>query len=150
MKTIGFVLLMSMLSVSFAYADSGSFVGVRAGLYTDVEEPFIGAEYLTGIAPSVDFNPNIEYVLIDNMTYMTFNIDTHYDFYDTRGGFMYLGGGLGISYIDIEGASDSETDTGINLFAGGGLNRRSVIPYVQAKLVLGDYDEFVIAVGFRF
>lgn len=151
MKKITFALLLLVFcTATTVYADSGSFFGLRAGYYTDVEEAFVGAEYLTGIAPSIDFNPNIEYVLIDNMTYMTINLDSHYDFYNSRGGFVYLGAGLGISYFDIEGASDSETDTGLNLFAGAGIARSSVIPYIQAKMIIGDNDEFVIGFGLRF
>ncbi|MBD3384378.1 hypothetical protein GF407_05555 [candidate division KSB1 bacterium] len=143
-------LLVFVFTTTSAFADSGSFIGLRGGLYTDVEEPFIGAEYLTGIGPSVDFNPNIEYVFIDNMTYMTFNIDAHYDFYNRRGGFIYFGAGLGISYVDIDGAAESETDTGLNLLAGGGLSRGSVIPYIQVKMILGDNDELVVGFGLRF
>ncbi|MBN1542658.1 hypothetical protein JW992_10975 [candidate division KSB1 bacterium] len=141
---------MVLLMVSTLQADSGTLFGLRAGFYTDADEPFIGVEYLTGLAPSIDFNPNIEYVLMDRVTYLTFNLDTHYDFYDRAGGFMYVGGGLGLTYTKFEGASESNTDAGLNLFVGGGLLRRSFIPYVQAKAVLGDYDEFVLGFGIRF
>ena len=145
------VLILSfLLAATFAYADSGSFFGVRTGYYTDAEGVFLGGEYLTGIAQSVDFNPNIEYVFVDNMTLMTFNIDAHYDFYEKRGKFVYLGAGLGFAYTKVDGFDKSDTKTGLNLLFGTGINRKPVIPYFQAKIMLGDVDDFVLTFGLRF
>ncbi len=150
MKKATLVLAALVLLTSSAFADSGTLFGIRGGLYTDADKPFLGAEFLTGIARGVDFNPNLEYVFTDNMTYMTFNIDAHFDFYERTGSFMYFGGGLAIQYAKIDGYDESDTNTGVNLFVGVGLNKKPVIPYLQAKAVLGDNDEIVIGVGLRF
>ncbi len=150
MKKVLLLFVALFVSANAALADSGTLLGLRLGYYTEIEEPALGVEFLTGVAPSVDFNPNLEYVFVDHLTYLTINIDAHYDFYEKTGSFVYIGGGLGISYVDPEGPIESETDAGINLLFGAGINRKPVIPYVQAKAVLGDNDEFVLCVGIRF
>lgn len=139
-----------LIANSFAWADSGNFIGIRAGFYTEAEKPFIGAEYLAGVAPSVDFNPNIEYVFMENATYLTMNLDAHYDFYSRSRAFFYFGGGLAIQYFKVEGIDESDTNTGLNLLFGMGVARGPVIPYIQAKAVLMEDNEFVIGFGLRF
>ncbi|HSD65660.1 MAG TPA: hypothetical protein VLF95_03110, partial [Vicinamibacteria bacterium] len=47
-----------------AAADGVDF-GLRAGYYTKVEKPFVGAELLVHMAPRFYFNPNVEYVFVD-------------------------------------------------------------------------------------
>jgi len=48
--------------------------GIRAGLYTDSDDVFVGAELISKMGPNLYLNPNIEYVFMDNAAYMTFNI----------------------------------------------------------------------------
>ncbi|HUG52750.1 MAG TPA: hypothetical protein VMR21_04090, partial [Vicinamibacteria bacterium] len=51
--------------------------------------------------------------------------------------------------VNPEGPADGDTDFGLNLLAGLGARRGRVIPYAQAKVILKDSSEFVIAVGIR-
>ncbi|NIV10928.1 MAG: hypothetical protein GWN62_06440 [Aliifodinibius sp.] len=142
-----FFLCFTMTSVE---ARNGKF-GVRAGLYTDIGDAFIGGEYLTPISKSVYFNPNLEYILVDNANFLTFNFDSHYDFQRQGNVFPWIGGGLGILYVNPDGPVDSETDLGLNLLFGLGFKTASsLIPYVQAKAVFSDNDEFVLGFGMRF
>lgn len=125
--------------------------GIRIGTYTDAGEFFAGVEILTPLSPQVYFNPNIEYVFVDYGDLMTLNLDVHYDF-PTRSNMLYwVGAGLAVQYFDPAEGGDSGTNAGLNILGGLGLvTRGGIIPYAQAKVVVGDVEEFVLAVGLRF
>jgi hypothetical protein len=123
--------------------------GLRAGVYTKVEKPFIGAELLVPLSHSVFLDPNVEYVFADAQTYMTFNADFHYDFPTHSPTYVWAGAGLAVIYSNPDGPAPSSTDVGANFIFGVG-HRGPVIPYIQAKLIAKSDTEFVIGVGLRF
>jgi hypothetical protein len=124
--------------------------GVRFGYYADAEKPFAGAELLFPVSSSIEFNPNVEYVFTDGLTYMTFNADFHFDFPSRRRVFFWLGAGLGLAYVNPDGPGPSDTDVAANFLAGLGLSRGPVVPYFQFKLVARGGTEAVVAFGLRF
>ena len=144
-STTALAVLVSLLSAAPARAAN---VGVRAGLYTDPTDPFVGAELLLGLSHRVYLNPNVEYIFRDNQTYMTFNGDFHYDF-ETHGPYVWVGAGLAVIYHNPDGPVGANTDVGANILLGVGA-KGDVIPYVQAKLIIKDNTQFVIAAGIRF
>jgi len=147
----GMVLFIALTGfVTSAVAKSGTVVGLRIGYYTDAEKAFLGGEILTPIARSIYFNPNVEYVFADHVTFMTFNGDFHYDFPSRNPSFFWLGAGIAGVYVNPEGPPDGETKVRLNLLAGVGLSRGSVIPYFQGKVILSDNAEFVVGFGLRF
>jgi hypothetical protein len=81
---------------------------------------------------------------------MTLNGDFHYDFPTRRNLFVWLGAGLGLVRVDFEGDDNGDTDAALNVLGGLGWRAGSVIPYVQAKVIVKDNSEFVIGVGLRF
>lgn len=126
---------------------------VRAGIYTDVEEAFIGAGILTGVTGNWYFNPNVEFVFVDPGSLWTLNGDFHYDFARRGNWTFWAGGGPAVIFRDFEnrrGRDDSETDFGANLLAGFGMTRGAVRPYGQFKVILSDDTEAVLALGLRF
>lgn len=123
--------------------------GIRGGIYTEPTEPFVGAELLFRLAHQVYLNPNVEYIFRDNQTYMTFNGDFHYDFH-THGPYVWIGAGLAVIYLNPDGPAEAQSDVGANLLFGVGAKGGSVIPYVQAKLIIKDDTQFVIGAGIRF
>jgi hypothetical protein len=133
-----------------ASADDRTLFGVRVGYYTDAQDPFAGVEVLVPIAHRIELNPNVEYVFGGGRTYMTFNLDAHYDFPSHRREFFWVGAGLGLLYVNPEGPAQSNTDVGANFLAGVGLNRGPVIPYFQVKLIASGNTEVVLAFGLRF
>jgi len=139
----------SVLPATPVFAQGVKF-GVRGGYYTDVEEPFVGAEVLVPVAHRFYFNPNVEYVFVQDGSYLTFNADFHYDFVVDRKTFLWLGGGLGVVRVDPEGADNAETDAAANFLGGIGFRAGSVIPYFQAKLIAKSGTEFAVAFGVRF
>lgn len=133
---------------SFSSAET---IGIRAGQYTDIEEFFIGGEFISRFGQNLFFIPNAEYVFVERGTYMTFNFDLHYRFYTRSPLFFWAGGGLGVLYFNPPGRAESDTDLGANLIFGAGIETSgSFYPYFQGKLVLGGNDEFVIGGGIRF
>lgn len=124
---------------------------VRGGLYTDAEEAFVGLGLLSRIQRSQwYFNPNLEWVFLDNGDLVTLNFDLHYDF-PTSGQFnAWLGGGPAVIFTDPD-RGDSDTEPGLNLIAGLGFNPHGVVrPFLQGKIILADDSEAVIAIGLRF
>jgi hypothetical protein len=125
-------------------------VGIRGGYYTNVDAAFVGGEFLARVAHRVWFNPNVEYAFVDD-SYLTFNLDAHYDFPSHSSAFLWLGGGLAIVRFDPPGPFESDTDVGANFLAGVGFRTgSSVIPYFQAKVIAKSDSVFAIAFGLRF
>ena len=126
--------------------------GFRVGVYTDPNDFFVGGELLVTLTPYWYFNPNVEYVFIDNGDLFTINFDVHYDFRTNSSFYFWIGGGPAILLFDPEGDRDGDTDLGVNVFAGIGFPLRdtSLIPYIQPKVILADNSEFSLAFGIRF
>lgn len=126
--------------------------GLRGGIYTDAEDGFVGGELIMPVARSVFFNPNLEYVFVEDGDLLTLNADFHYDFWANPSVTVWAGAGAALINSDPPGSrdDDDETDFGVNLLAGAGALRGSLRPYVQAKAILSDDSELVVAVGLRF
>lgn len=131
--------------------EAGTDFGVRAGYYTDAEEPFVGAELLTNLDPENRwfFNPNFEWVFVDSADLYTVNFDFHYDFLGTSPLAVWMGAGPAIIRWDPDFGRDN-TDVGVNFVAGLGARDGAVRPYVQGKVTLADDSEASLAVGLRF
>jgi hypothetical protein len=124
--------------------------GVRGGYYTDIGDPFLGAEVLTRVTNRIYFNPNFEYVFVEDVTYWTLNGDFHYDFPTHSRSYVWAGAGLGLKHVDPAGDDNGDSDAALNLLAGIGFQAGSVIPYFQAKVILDGGSEFALAFGVRF
>lgn len=145
----------SLLAVPAARAQVD--FGVRGGVYTDVEDPFVGVELLGQFDGTRWFyNPNVEYVFVDNGDLITVNADFHYDLPADTPFDVWLGAGGALIFRDYDDGrfrrdDDSETDGGLNLLGGLGFNPGGAVrPYVQGKLLLSDDSEAVLAFGLRF
>ena len=147
-RLAGAVLVSAALAVP-ASADEVKF-GVRGGYYTDAESAFLGIELLTALRPRLYFNPNIEYVFVDDAKYVTWNADFHYDFHVSGRSFAWLGAGLALASVNPEGDDNTDNDVAANFRAGIGVRTGSVIPYFQVKLIAKDDTEFVVGFGLRF
>jgi hypothetical protein len=149
-RALGPVFLASLFALaSPASADEHIMGGARFGYYFDAAKPFLGGELLFRMAPRFYFNPNVEVVLVDNGSYLTFNGDFHYDF-PAHSAFYWLGGGLGVVTVNPEGPENTDTTLAANFLAGVGFRTGSVIPYFQAKAIAKSNAEFSVAFGLRF
>lgn len=131
--------------------------GLRAGVYTEEPDPFVGFEGLTRLGSSSwFFNPNVEIILVDNGDAATLNADFHYDFDVDLPVYLWVGGGPAVLFYDRDlprqaRANEDDTDFGANFLFGVGFKTQSTWrPYAQAKIFVGDEDEAVLAVGVRF
>jgi hypothetical protein len=125
--------------------------GVRGGLYTEVDEPFVGIELLSKVGDRVYFNPNVEYVFVDGGKYGTFNFDAHYDLPTGSSPYVWIGAGLAFVHSNPDGPAESDTNAHANLLGGIGFRTRGgSVPYIQLKLITTDPSEFVVAAGIRF
>jgi hypothetical protein len=140
----------ALLLAAPAAAQADPMFGVRFGYYTQVADPFLGAELLFRIVPDLYLDPNVEAVLVGDGHYVTVNGDLHYDLPVGRHTFLWVGGGLAIVSRSAGGSEEGHTDLGLDLLAGLGARHGRVIPYVQAKVIVKDDSEFVIGVGLRF
>lgn len=124
---------------------------LRGGAYFDVDEPFIGAGFLFPLTNDIWFNPNVEWIFVDNADLATVNFDAHLDLPTSSSYSFWVGAGLGLEYFDPDGPRESDWDPGLNLLAGLGFGHGPFIPYVQGKLFINDDNtEFVLAGGVRF
>lgn len=140
----------SVLVAAAGVPASAADLGVRGGYYFDASEPFLGVELITPVHRRIFFNPNVEWVFVEDTTYLTFNADFHYDFPMRGSTMVWAGAGLGLLYADPEGDDNSDTDPALNLLAGIGFRTGGVIPYFQAKLIVNGGSEFALAFGIRF
>jgi hypothetical protein len=125
--------------------------GVRGGFYDDADAGFIGGELLWGLTRQWYFNPNLEYVFVDNGDLMTLSADFHYDFPTRSPFYVWAGGGPAVILRDPDCNSCSDTDFGLNLLGGVGFGKGQALrPYIQGKIILADDTEAVLAVGLRF
>jgi hypothetical protein len=153
MKLIGWLACAGVVAVALAAparASAETRFGVRGGYYTDIGEPFLGAELLVPVARRIYFNPNFEYVFVEDLNYWTLNGDFHYDFPTHRPYYVWAGAGLGLLRADPPGPDNSNTDAALNLLAGVGFKAGSVVPYFQAKVIIKDGSEFALGFGVRF
>jgi hypothetical protein len=121
---------------------------LRGGAYTELEKPFVGVGLLSHAGGSLYFNPNVEYVFVDNATFGTANFDAHLDLPTGDAPFVWVGGGLALVYSKPKGGS-SDTKPRANILGGIGLRGHGSVPYIQAKYITG-IGEWVLAAGIRF
>ena len=132
--------------------------GVRGGFYSDADAAFLGAELLMDVTRQWYFNPNVEFVFVDDGDLTTLNLDAHYDLRTSGPYYLWAGGGPAVIFSSFDPPpncrrcdDDSETDLGLNLLAGAGFGKGQAIrPYLQGKVTLSDNTEASIAFGIRF
>lgn len=124
---------------------------LRLGFYTDPEAVSFGGGLLTplGGAPGWMFNPNIEVAVADFSNVISINPDFHYDFPTESSVAYWLGAGPALMFIDRDGG-DTDTDFGVNMFAGLGAKYGGARPFAQLKGVISDNSRLAITGGLRF
>lgn len=62
--------------------------------------------------------------------------------------FPYLGGGLNIARAEVADVGDSRL--GVNVVGGGKFDARGVTPFIEARIEVEGYEQFVLTGGFLF
>ena len=147
LTTCAAIVLLSAANTSESYA--GVRGDLRAGFFTNGSNGSLGAGIIGGIAPNLYLNPMIEYVFVSGATSLFLSGDGHYDFQIRNDAHVWLGGGLGVWYVNVN--SYSETNVGLNLLTGVALGtRESVYPYFQLKGFFSKTSNAQLAIGLRF
>lgn len=148
--------LIVVLALTFVLPGDAAAEGIdgdlRVGVYTDASEAFAGGGVLVRLSEGSRwfFNPNLEYVFVDRGDLLTLNADFHYALASESSADFWLGAGAALVIRDNDRGND-QTDFGVNLFGGVGFLRDSAVrPFLQAKLLLSDDTEGVVAFGVRF
>lgn len=152
--------ILSLFAVVFLLAPSvfAADFGVRAGRYNEAGTEFVGAELAFDLG-AITINPNIEYLLEDDATAGTANIDVTLDVASIASVTPYVGAGLGYAYSEV-GDQSAETNIVGNLIGGVAFNFATLRPYAQVKYFRsfdddenggdGDDDELALTIGLRF
>ncbi len=141
------IVLIAAANTSQSYAQVRG--DLRAGFFTNGSNASLGAGILGRIAPNLYLNPMIEYVFISGATSLFISGDGHYDFHVRDDANVWLGGGLGVQYVSVNGSSD--TNVGLDLLTGVAFaTHASVYPYFQLKGFFSKTTNAQLAIGLRF
>lgn len=130
-------------------------LGVRGGATIDPDQVHLGAHLNAGqFVENVRFQPSLEVGFGNDLIVGQVNIDALYLF-QPRPWRPYLGGGLGVAFIDFDRDfpgrrdDDLEVEAGLNLVGGfeWGDNHRYLL---EARAGVGDIPDFKVTVGFNF
>lgn len=156
MKSTRILILLALALVAAPAVFAADF-GVRAGRYNDADQEFVGAEVLFNLG-AVNFNPNLEYSLEDNVTAGSANLDMTYDIFNISRARPYVGVGVGLTYRDDD-VNGTRTHAVGNLIGGVSFNLSFFKPYAQVKYfrafdndnkTTDSKDDVALTIGLRF
>ena len=131
--------------------------GPRIGFSSGPDQIVFGGQMIFGeIAPSITFDPSLEFGFGDDMTVIALNFDGHYHFAIEGSRWRpYAGAGVSISFVSFDsgpGVDDnSDTDVGGSLIFGAGVPTAAGNRFFsELKLGLGDVPDFKLMVGWNF
>lgn len=119
--------------------------GARAGLSGDPDQLYVGVHCNLGeFAKDVRFRPTMELGFGDDWTVLQILAEVHYVFSKARVWTPYLGGGLGLTYVNADDdhpGDDSDTEFSLNPIGGieTKLKQGKKI-FFELKLGLADND----------
>ena len=95
--------------------------GIRAGLSSDPDQVYAGVHFNLGeFTKDVRFRPTVELGFGDDQTVLQMLAEAHYVFSKFQAWKPYLGGGLGLTYVNYDDhrGDDSDTEGSLNLIGG--------------------------------
>jgi len=130
-------------------AQTGKFhLGPRISYQFDAEAVGLGAQFSAPLASHLEFYPSADYFFVDEGSYWSFNADLKYRIPSESIKWLYIGAGLNISNFSNDGSSD--TETGLNLFAGVESLKGRVHPFGEFRFMTSNGSTAQIAVGLNF
>lgn len=127
--------------------------GIRVGLSGDPDQIYGGVHFNLGeFAKDVRLRPSLELGLGDDMTVIQILAEVHYVFSKLRNWTPYLGGGLGLTYVNLDDDhTGDDSDTGISFSPIAGIETRlsqGKKLFFELKLGLVDEDpDIKVGVG---
>jgi len=128
--------------------------GFRVG-YLDPESSdggFLVGGHLEFEKPDSYFHirPNIDYWNGDPLKGWNINLDGLYHFGPQTKTVPYLGAGLGASIVSADGADDSSTDLGVNLFGGALFPAGGNHLFAEARYTISEVNQASLSLGITF
>jgi hypothetical protein len=123
-------------------------LGPHVAYNFDLEDFAIGAQLSIPIATRLEFYPSFDYYFVDPGSAWGMNADLKYRFSGEQLNWLYVGGGINFTGIDVGPADD--TNVGLNLIAGFETLRGRIHPFAEARAVLSDGSFLQLAVGLNF
>lgn len=147
----GAVVALAMLPALSAAASAQTdrfHIGPQIAYDFDIEDIGLGVQFGVPIARRLEFYPSFMVYLVDPGSFWNLNADLKYRIASSQPHWLYVGTGLNISRSSAGGASN--TDAGLNLFAGAESLKGRIHPFVEPRLILGGGSRFQIAAGLNF
>jgi hypothetical protein len=153
------LLVLGLLCAASAHAGTAVVggLGPRVGFSTDPDQIVFGGQLIIGeIAPSLTFDPDVEFGFGDDVTVVALNLDLHYHFAIQGSSWRpYVGAGAGINFIEVDVPPPfedvSDTEVGGNLIIGAGVPTTAGNRFFgEMKLGLGDIPDLKLLVGWNF
>jgi len=147
LRYVALVLFVPVLLGSPKLYGQSTDIRIYGGYYTENSDLFLGGGLGVNVL-MLTVVPNFEYVFLEKGTFYTANLDGHIGVLPLPGFSGWLGGGFAYIFAKPENG-ESVTRGGFNLIAGFGADAIPLSPYVQAKYVFTQTNQFVIAIGIR-
>jgi hypothetical protein len=144
---LAFTLVCSVGAVAEAQTHR-SHLGPRVTYNFDYEEVAVGAQFSTPITSFLEFYPSFETFLVDAGSLWALNADLKVRVSGASLNWLYLGGGLNVTRRSI--GDFSNTNTGLDLFAGFETTGGRVHPFGEIKLIAGDGSSVQGTFGLNF
>lgn len=147
----------ALAALSIASVASANLIGPRLGASSDPDQIVFGGQMVVeDMAPNLNFSPNIELGLGDNITTIALNADFVYMFRISGSSWRpYAGGGLGFAFYSFDNdgpGDDSDTGVGVNLIGGAAVPTKAGNQFFLELRVglFDDLPDFKGMVGWNF
>jgi hypothetical protein len=122
-------------------------VGPHLGYNFDADALLLGVQATMPLTQRIELYPTFDYYFVSPGTLWAINADMKFR-PPTRMGALYVGGG--INYLHASAGGFSNGDVNLNLLGGWEFRRRPLVPYAEARLILGNGSAFQVVGGFSF
>lgn len=122
--------------------------GPRIAYHFDAEEFGVGAQFSAPLGQHLEFYPSFNIFLVDAGTFADLNVDLKLRVAQESFNWLYLGAGLNLARRSV--SSFSDTQAGLNVFAGAESLRGRVHPFAELRLVASDNIGAQVAFGLNF
>ena len=139
------VLAAVLLTMPVAAKAQQAHFGGRAGFNAEGNAGLLGVQFSLPIAHRLELYPSFDVYFPDRGSLLGFNGDLKYRIPTSNSLWVYGGGGLGVQYVDVDGANDS--DLGVNLLGGIETRLGRVHPFLESRVMLYDDTSFQLMGG---
>jgi opacity protein-like surface antigen len=132
--------------------------GVRVGASADPDQVYGGVHFNLGeFAKDVRFRPTVEVGFGDDVTTLQALAEVHYVFSKVQVWKPYVGGGIGLAYVNVDDDDNGDGDDSDTEFAFAGMGGVETKMksgngfFIEGKIGIGDNDpDFKLGVGWSF